>query len=388
MRNKNSINLICALLVLFAQLIMTGYSFSQKVLPLDSLKKCNTLYNSGIKKLINNQNEDAINCFSEALKINPTDIDVLLNRASVYFKIGDKEKACEDWNKIKEMDNKSANKMLKKHCQDKKSFLKKTYLIGSVSYSLPAEKMKIGENYNIGYALAVDFVYEEHQTILSSFGKGLCLSVAGGFNLHPNLGLELEINYLKSTSFETTEIYHYYYGDATYKYTHDGQSINVIPALVIPINLKKIQPYLKLGIILAHPMLKRNMAFSDYLGNHENLNVEYKGNISVGEKTTLGINYFLKQNLHLVLESSLINLLFSPTRKDVTAYTLHGKDALNSLEASKRTTIYQKDYTIKYRVDTKGKLIEDIDTSLPYKAAKFEMPFGSLGFNLGIKYDF
>lgn len=58
----------------------------------------------------------AIGIFTKALEFSPNEINVLFNRGIAYFYIGEKEKACADWELIKSLGSNESSEFLKEYC--------------------------------------------------------------------------------------------------------------------------------------------------------------------------------------------------------------------------------------------------------------------------------
>jgi TonB family protein len=91
---------------------MTFY-FNEK--SYSELNKANILYEKGAKLLKKNSYQKSIDFFTKSLEIRESNIDCYFNRAYAYFKMDSLNKACLDWNKIKEVDS-EANKLYQQKC--------------------------------------------------------------------------------------------------------------------------------------------------------------------------------------------------------------------------------------------------------------------------------
>lgn len=75
-----------------------------------------SLYQVGVNHYGNKEYNLAIASFSEVLKLQPSDLNTYFNRAAAYFKIGDKQNACNDWGQGYLMGDKEATTRLEKYC--------------------------------------------------------------------------------------------------------------------------------------------------------------------------------------------------------------------------------------------------------------------------------
>ena len=73
-------------------------------------------YQSGIFEMQKGDFQSAIDFFDKCLEANSNDIDVLYNRGLCFYKLNILEKACKDWNKIKELRSNKADKLIDQFC--------------------------------------------------------------------------------------------------------------------------------------------------------------------------------------------------------------------------------------------------------------------------------
>jgi TonB family protein len=59
----------------------------------------------------------AISCFSKSLENSPDDVNVLYNRGISWFYLGEKEKACEDWQKILDLGSYDSQAFIEEYCK-------------------------------------------------------------------------------------------------------------------------------------------------------------------------------------------------------------------------------------------------------------------------------
>jgi TonB family protein len=74
-------------------------------------------FNKGMNQMKAREYNAAVESFSEALKINPKNDRSLLYRGSVYYKLKELDKACNDWGQSSEMGNTDAANLMKKYCK-------------------------------------------------------------------------------------------------------------------------------------------------------------------------------------------------------------------------------------------------------------------------------
>lgn len=91
---------------------LNGASFKT----VDNNSIANSYYNLGVKAYGAGKYDEAVNYYKKVITINPSDIDALYNCGAAYFKLNEKQSACEMWNKIKSLGKPDANELLQKYC--------------------------------------------------------------------------------------------------------------------------------------------------------------------------------------------------------------------------------------------------------------------------------
>lgn len=71
----------------------------------------------GIKNIENNEFKKAIDFFTKSFKSNHTLVESLYNRAYCYYKLKEYDKACLDWNILKELGQKKGEKLFMENCK-------------------------------------------------------------------------------------------------------------------------------------------------------------------------------------------------------------------------------------------------------------------------------
>lgn len=74
-------------------------------------------FDKGAKSFNNKKFEEAARDFNKCIDIDSLDVDAYYNLATCYQKLGDKEKACATWKKLKEMGQKNGEILYDQSCQ-------------------------------------------------------------------------------------------------------------------------------------------------------------------------------------------------------------------------------------------------------------------------------
>jgi tetratricopeptide (TPR) repeat protein len=83
----------------------------------DFLSKATYHFKIGNKHIAKGNFQKAIESYSQGVEKDSLHTDSYFNRGICYFKLGDKESACKDWNKAKKLGDKAVANLLEKHCQ-------------------------------------------------------------------------------------------------------------------------------------------------------------------------------------------------------------------------------------------------------------------------------
>ena len=70
----------------------------------------------GVVKAREGKLEEAIISFTNAININPKEVDSRINRGIIYYKIGSRDSACMDWNYASLVCDTAAIDLINKHC--------------------------------------------------------------------------------------------------------------------------------------------------------------------------------------------------------------------------------------------------------------------------------
>ncbi len=81
------------------------------------IQKAGEYFNKGIKSYQNKDYENSIKNFTKSYELDPKNIDALYNRAAIYFKTGELESACKDWNELSKLGQKRGIELLKNNCK-------------------------------------------------------------------------------------------------------------------------------------------------------------------------------------------------------------------------------------------------------------------------------
>lgn len=239
---------------------------------------------------------------------------------------------------------------------------------------------------------------EEKQFVSLGQGFNFGGTVGGMFNKH--IGAELGVSYLLGSKWSVTKDYRSEYVDysetriyeETTTYTLYSRMIRIIPSIVVAGGFEKIDPYAKFGLLIGTGSVMTEQEGTDeytYEPNmgstvHEEYDFIYKrtfdGGIALGISAAAGVNFNLDDHLSLFCEINTVNLSYAPKRSEYTEAEYDGDNVLRDWE----TNQIEFEYVDTYEYDSD----DPPDDDDPSQEIKHKLPFGSVGFNFGLKIRF
>ena len=245
-------------------------------------------------------------------------------------------------------------------------------------------------NLNIGYAgklsssnleyfqfynYTTDNNSSTYEQVKVSLGKGFNIGGTFGYMFNENIGADLGLTFLIGGKSKAKDEY----VGGTTDYTLSAKMVRINPSLIIASGLKGINPYAKFGLIIGSGSIE--FLFEDHDGGAElNVRTKLNGGLAVGFTAGVGILYELADNMSFFGEISMINMSYSPTKGEIIEASYNGRDVLSDLTTNDKEVEFVNSYTINY--------LNPPPDSEPDKDLKQQMPFSSLGINLGIRVSF
>lgn len=247
------------------------------------------------------------------------------------------------------------------------------YVRVNVGYNLPMNAQVIGHNTKETYV--PDVGYEgSAEGVYGSYGSGVAINAAIGGNISGNLGYDVEVGYVLGKKYSTEYDYEYPGYTEQEKLTSYARSFQFAPALSFTAGTGNIQPYTRMGPVLAFTKLTgESESYNTYNDNTVNQTIEASGGISFGFKGALGVTLNADKKIQFFIETNFTSLSYSPKKGEYTQYTVNGTDALESFPDEQR----------KFKFKDK---IDEGDSSNTQLKEKFSL--GSLGLQAGIKFSF
>lgn len=249
-------------------------------------------------------------------------------------------------------------------------FAQGVYVSINTGYGFSASSENTGTtSYNNNGSNVTTYSKEDY-----SFGKGLNFCGSIGYMFNKNIGAEIGYSYL--TSDKTTLKSSFVNGTDVLDFSSSMSRIT--PSIVIYSGMSGINPYAKFGMIIGSGSITEK---DNYTQNPNNwlTTMKLNGGMAFGLTASVGAEYKLSGKLSLFGELAMVNMSYAPTKGEITAYTLNGINKMESLSTNQRLTDYVETYTL-----TDNQTTPETE---PAKRLIQKFPFGSVGLNIGLKYN-
>jgi hypothetical protein len=213
-----------------------------------------------------------------------------------------------------------------------------------------------------------------YEQIDVSFGKGLNGEYAYGYMFNKNIGAEFGISYLFGGKYEAKDKYN---GEKI-NLTLSSKMLRIKPAIVIASGFEKINPYVKVGMVLGYGSFLYGV--DDRWGSSRlEVTYKFKGGLAVGLFSGAGAIYSLNKKVSIYGELNMVNLSYAPTKGEIIKISYGGTDKLMYLTTKEKVIEFVDVYD-----ENKNMAIP---VSQPSTALKQRVPFGSFGLNLGFRFN-
>lgn len=225
---------------------------------------------------------------------------------------------------------------------------------------------------------------EWQQTDLFSLGRGYQVGALVGKEWTPHFATEIQGSYLQGHEFKET---YQFEGDwnyySFYKYRHKGQMLRIIPTIKISTGGKIWNPFLKSGLSIGlFPGIVSNSFNESKSGENiiltERLE-EISGGISFGYFGSAGVDFSFHSRWKISAEMVVLAQAYLPEKRTLTRYTENGEDILPQYSR------FEKEYRFQKNFKRDG---STFDKDKPTVISQIVLPFSSIGFQIGIRYNF
>jgi hypothetical protein len=207
-----------------------------------------------------------------------------------------------------------------------------------------------------------------------SLGKGIRFGGSEGYMFNKFLGAELDVSYLVGSTLTMDRI-----GVYSYRFSWTSTFISFVPTIIITPGFEKINHYAKFGVILGTGTFKAK-EMTDGPTSNSSATLLFNGGLAIGINSCFGANYKINKHISVLGELSIISLSYGATRSELIERIENGVDILPTLSIINKITEYSDSFT------------EDNsstpDQNAPRKGSIENVPFSSIGFNIGLQYHF
>jgi Outer membrane protein beta-barrel domain len=260
-------------------------------------------------------------------------------------------------------------------------FAQSSYISINAGYGWNASSGNISGIENATYSsnsnTLTDLTPINEEQINISLGKGSNFGLTAGYMLNTIIGAEIGISMLKGdvTSSKSTIVSN----STIINYNNDlsADMLRFNPSIVINAGMSQFNPYMKFGLIYGSGDITKKVSFLEGTHNYA-MNYVYNGGWSVGTTASIGVLYTVDKQISCFCELTMINMSYAPTNGEITLDNENGVDNLPNMNINDKKIVFKDSYT------TQG---QSASTSEPSIGLSHRYPFGSLGLNIGLKYN-
>lgn len=177
--------------------------------------------------------------------------------------------------------------------------------------------VKLGGGYGLG--LATEFMYNTASLPAfdynyGSFGEGINFQGGVGYNINPNIALELAGSYTMGKKFEYTSST----GGMSYK--QYANTISIMPSAIIKATMKDITPYVRFGMVMGIPSKYYEATPQPEGGITIGGPSKYKesGGLALGIQGACGVDFKVAKKLGIFAEIFGIGMNYGPSTLENT----------------------------------------------------------------------
>lgn len=256
---------------------------------------------------------------------------------------------------------------------DNSVFSQGSYLNLNAGYGLSMSPQNLHFFDFTNYTSLNNSITEEQ--IAVSLGKGVSFGGSFGYMFNKNIGAELGLSYLLGSEFEVTRTFSF----RTTDYTMSANMFRINPSIVVACGFEKVNPYAKFGVLIGSGSIMYTLDEFDN-GDRDVMKVKLDGGMALGFTSGIGALVSVSNKVSFFGEINMVNLSYAPTRGRMTEATVNGVDQLPGWSTDLKEIEFVDSYTYDFANPP-------ADTE-PNQVLRQHLPFGSIGFNLGLNIRF
>jgi hypothetical protein len=258
------------------------------------------------------------------------------------------------------------------------------YIRAGGGYGLAAATNQIGEKYLHTQVNTVDITSDNYskKIVTGSYGAGMNLTLAAGYEFNQNFIFDLDIYYLGGRNYKTNNIYNYtadnYNGTSTDLFTTSSAGLFVNPSFIFSAGFGKAAPYGRFGLVAGSPQVTQKESYYNNLDGTVTRDITwvYKNGLAIGYQAGIGMNWKLTDKLDIYTEANFTGLTFYAKEGDMTRNVYDGNDYLSQYTVAQKKILYLKNYDPQ----------TPYDAAKPLLAARTGSPFSSFSVQAGIRF--
>lgn len=266
----------------------------------------------------------------------------------------------------------------------KKSILT-TFLCVSLTGLFSQEGPYVSFNSGVAFSAAPDAIGQVNTTtsggdftntnIYGTFGRGVNLTLRAGFKNSQHFGVDLGVNYLLGFKSKIGEVS----SSSSEGMTETKHSLlRIMPGVVFATDNAALTLYSRTGLVLpvsSSAVREQNLTSS---GTTTYQKTESTGGFSLGYFGAVGVSVKAAESLKIFAEVEGINLRVKQKTAVLTEFTVNNNDQLGSLNTQDKEALYVDEVTS----------ADNTNTSEPRKVLAQTINYSSLGFNIGLRFNF
>lgn len=217
-----------------------------------------------------------------------------------------------------------------------------------------------------------DFI---NTNIYGTFANGINITFNGGFKNSQHFGFDLGVNYLLGNKSIIGEVESPVSEGQT---TIQNTLLRIMPGVTFSTDNSALTLYSRIGLVLpvfSNSVREQTLTSS---GTTTFQKTEGTGAFSIGYFGAIGVSVKVADNLKIFGEAEAINLQIKQKTDVLTEYTVDGADQLGGFYTQDKETEYVDEVTSS----------DNTDLNKPRKILAGMLNYNSLGFNIGIRFNF
>lgn len=269
------------------------------------------------------------------------------------------------------------------------------YFRAGTGYGLPIASSSIGDmlvRTDVSSGTGTTYA-NSLKSVKASYGSGLDFNFGFGYKLNQNFIIDLNFQYLLGRKYETGDTYSYVAGnngsyadnDVT---TTSAKGLLMNPSVIFSAGFGKAAPYARFGLIGGMPTVtdKRVRYYNGDGVDSTIFKGEYTKGLAFGFQSAVGMNWKLSEKLDLFTELNFVALTYYPGEYNLTESTRgtgnskvdNTFDNLPNIPVNQKSTVFEKKF---------DPATANTDATKPTTAIQKSMPFSSVSFQIGIRYN-